>query len=419
VFANVVLADEINRAPPKTQAALPRGDGGGPGHRRRRDPSLPDPFVVIATQNPVEMEGTFELPAAQKDRFIVKTSLGYPDRAGELELIDRRAGRQASSPSVRTVCSLDTLTQLRRAPESIRVEDGVRQYLVDVARATRTDERVNTGVSPRGIQRFFEVVRTHAALMGRSYATPDDVKEGDGAARVVPPDSGDPRRARLGRLDDDGDRRRYSLGDTDAAAAGLSVTTAPPSFPADPPTGERGLSIGAEDQNHAADDERDDARAEREAVDVETGHPEYDHDGARAHARGDSHVSEFGPNGPRTALTADLSTDGHGVLGRVPRDDRRERREQERGGAHPRVTPRHEHAEEHEAGAEIYQGPTPPEPDRRKRRGERPHTHNPGSNSTRWVTCGDCVAACPTATRTTRPPPSAISAPRARRAVPP
>jgi len=122
------------------------------------------------------MEGTFELPAAQKDRFIVKTSLGYPDRAGELELIDRRAGRQASSPSVRTVCSLDTLTQLRRAPESIRVEDGVRQYLVDVARATRTDERVNTGVSPRGIQRFFEVVRTHAALMGRSYATPDDVK---------------------------------------------------------------------------------------------------------------------------------------------------------------------------------------------------------------------------------------------------
>jgi len=176
VFANVVLADEINRAPPKTQAALLEAMEEGQVTVDGETHPLPDPFVVIATQNPVEMEGTFELPAAQKDQFIVKTSLGYPDRAGELELIDRRAGRQASSPSVRTVCSLDTLTQLRRAPESIRVEDGVRQYLVDVARATRTDERVNTGVSPRGIQRFFEVVRTHAALMGRSYATPDDVK---------------------------------------------------------------------------------------------------------------------------------------------------------------------------------------------------------------------------------------------------
>ncbi|WP_435095587.1 AAA family ATPase [Halorubrum sp. N11] len=176
VFANIVLADEINRAPPKTQAALLEAMEEGQVTVDGETHPLPDPFVVIATQNPVEMDGTFELPAAQKDRFIVKTSLGYPDRAGELELIDRRAGRTASSPSVRTVCSLDTLTQLRRVPESVRVENDVRQYLVDVARATRTDERVNTGVSPRGIQRFFEVVRTHAALMGRTYATPDDVK---------------------------------------------------------------------------------------------------------------------------------------------------------------------------------------------------------------------------------------------------
>ncbi|WP_123620140.1 MoxR family ATPase [Halorubrum sp. CSM-61] len=176
VFANVVLADEINRAPPKTQAALLEAMEEGQVTVDGETHPLPDPFVVIATQNPVEMDGTFELPVAQKDRFAVKTSLGYPDRAGELELIDRRAGRQASSPSMRTVCSLDALTRLRRVPESIRVEEGVRQYLVDVARATRRDERVNTGVSPRGVQRFFEVVRTHAALAGRSYATPDDVK---------------------------------------------------------------------------------------------------------------------------------------------------------------------------------------------------------------------------------------------------
>jgi len=312
--------------------------------------------------------GDFELPAAQKDRFIVKTSLGYPDRAGELELIDRRAGRQASSPSVRTVCSLDTLTQLRRAPESIRVEDGVRQYLVDVARATRTDERVNTGVSPRGIQRFFEVVRTHAALMGRSYATPDDVKAMAPPALshriVVTPDARVSGVSTTEIVDDILSRYRCR------SSWGLSVTTAPPpSFPADPPTGERGLSIGAEDQNHAADDERDE-RAEREAVDVETGHPEYDHDGARAHARGDSHVSEFGPNGPRTALTADLSTDGHGVLGRVPRDDRRERREQERAVVPPvsppvTSTPRNTKPAPRSIRARLHHGTGPAQAPRR------------------------------------------------------
>jgi MoxR-like ATPase len=176
IFANVVLADEINRAPPKTQSALLEAMEEGQVTVDGDSYPLPDPFVVIATQNPVEMDGTFDLPVAQLDRFMVKTSLGYPDRAGELELIDRRAARASKSPSVDQVCTLDSLNRLRDVPESVRVEPAVREYLVDVARATREDERVRTGVSPRGVQRFFETIRTRAALEGRPYATPDDVK---------------------------------------------------------------------------------------------------------------------------------------------------------------------------------------------------------------------------------------------------
>ncbi|MWV65277.1 AAA domain-containing protein [Halorubrum sp. JWXQ-INN 858] len=176
VFANVVLADEINRAPPKTQAALLEAMEEGQVTVDGETYPLPDPFVVIATQNPVESDGTFELPAAQTDRFMVKTSLGYPDRVGELELLDRRASRASKAPSVERVCTAERLDGIRAFPESVRVAGAVREYLVDVSRATRTDDRVRTGVSPRGIQRFFEAVRARAALAGRSYVTPDDVK---------------------------------------------------------------------------------------------------------------------------------------------------------------------------------------------------------------------------------------------------
>lgn len=171
-----MLADEINRAPPKTQAALLEAMEEGQVTVDGDAYALPDPFVVIATQNPVEMDGTFELPVAQKDRFAVKTTLGYPDRSGELELIERRASRRSKSASVERVCTPERLDQLREAPEVVRVEYAVREYLVDVARATREHEGVRTGVSPRGIQKFFEAVRAHAALEGRDYATPDDVK---------------------------------------------------------------------------------------------------------------------------------------------------------------------------------------------------------------------------------------------------
>ena len=176
VFANVVLADEINRAPPKTQAALLEAMAERQVTVDGESHPLPEPFVVIATQNPVEADGTFELPAAQTDRFTIETSLGYPDRDGELELIDRRAARSSRSPSVERVCSSERLDRLRAAPESVRVARPVREYLVDVARATRDHERVDTGASPRAVQTFFEAVRTRAVVDGRAYATPSDVK---------------------------------------------------------------------------------------------------------------------------------------------------------------------------------------------------------------------------------------------------
>ncbi|MFC7234561.1 AAA family ATPase [Halosegnis marinus] len=181
IFANVVLADEINRAPPKTQAALLEAMGEGQVTVDRETYDLPDPFFVIATQNPVEQEGTFRLPEAQRDRFMFKTEMGYPDRAGERRLLDLRADRTVSAPSVGRVLDEGTVSGMQAAVETVDVEGKLRDYIVDLARATREDSRVRVGVSPRGIQRTFEAVRAAAVLAGRDYAVPDDVK------RVVRP----------------------------------------------------------------------------------------------------------------------------------------------------------------------------------------------------------------------------------------
>ncbi|WP_135304187.1 AAA family ATPase [Haloarcula amylovorans] len=179
IFGNVVLADEINRASPKTQAALLEAMGEGQVTIDGETHALPEPFFVIATQNPIEQDGTFPLPEAQVDRFVVKTSLGYPDEAGERELIDRRAARTDRTPTVGTSAAIDPAA-LRQAPESVHVEDEVRAYVVDLARASREDNRVATGVSPRATQRLFEVARALAVVRGRSYVTPDHV------ARIAP-----------------------------------------------------------------------------------------------------------------------------------------------------------------------------------------------------------------------------------------
>ena len=176
LFANVVLADEINRAPPKTQSALLEAMEEEQVTVDGDTYELPTPFFVLATQNPVEMEGTFELPEAQVDRFLVKTSIGYPEEAGEELLLQRRLARAEQSPSVEAVISESDVTALRDVPEDVRVDDDVVSYIATVARATREDRRVEVGVSPRGTQRLLEASRARAAMVGREFVTPDDVK---------------------------------------------------------------------------------------------------------------------------------------------------------------------------------------------------------------------------------------------------
>ncbi|PSQ50469.1 ATPase [Halobacteriales archaeon SW_7_65_23] len=181
VFANVVLADEINRSPPKTQAALLEAMGEKQVTVDGETHDLPDPFFVIATQNPVEQEGTFGLPEAQRDRFMIKTTMGYPSADGERLLLDRRANRTAQTPTVEQVVDADQVRQLQQVPEGVDVDPRLRDYMVTLARRTRRDDRVHVGVSPRGIQKLFEASRAAATIAGRGYVVPDDVK------RVVGP----------------------------------------------------------------------------------------------------------------------------------------------------------------------------------------------------------------------------------------
>ena len=181
VFANVVLADEINRAPPKTQAALLEAMAERQVTVDGHTYELPTPFFVIATQNPVEQEGTFGLPEAQRDRFIIKTEIGYPGAAGERELLDRRADRTTQTPSIDPVLDDEDVPKLQAVPETVTVEGQLRDYMIELGRETRGDRRVEVGVSPRGIQRLFEASRARAVLSGRDYVVPDDIK------RVVEP----------------------------------------------------------------------------------------------------------------------------------------------------------------------------------------------------------------------------------------
>jgi len=177
LFANVVLADEINRAPPKTQSALLEAMEERQVTVDGETHTLPEPFFVIATQNPIESEGVFPLPEAQLDRFLIKTRIGYPDRPAEIELLNRRLARQDRSPTAEQALTGDRVRALQQLPESVRVDQDLRGYIVDITRTTREDHRVATGVSPRGTQRLLEASRARAVLSGREYIVPDDVKQ--------------------------------------------------------------------------------------------------------------------------------------------------------------------------------------------------------------------------------------------------
>jgi MoxR-like ATPase len=176
IFAHVVLADEINRAPPKTQAALLEAMAEEQVTVDGTTHQLPDPFVVLATMNPVEQEGTFPLPEAQRDRFWLKTSIGYPEPEREQELLDRRAERDTSTPTAWGVLTPESVRELQAVPETVAVDPDLRAYMTSVVQTTREHEAVEVGVSPRGLQRLFELSRAHAVVESRSYVVPSDIE---------------------------------------------------------------------------------------------------------------------------------------------------------------------------------------------------------------------------------------------------
>lgn len=176
VFANVVLADELNRATPRTQSALLEAMAEGQVTLDGRTHMLPQPFLVLATQNPVELEGTFPLPEAQLDRFLMRLSLGYPTEEAEHAIL-KRHGEGDPLSEVSALGDLPPLADLRAGIRRVAVSDDVRSYLVKLARATRDHASVELGSSPRGTLFFFRASQAWAAMAGRSYVIPDDVKE--------------------------------------------------------------------------------------------------------------------------------------------------------------------------------------------------------------------------------------------------
>jgi MoxR-like ATPase len=177
VFTNVLLADEINRAPPKTQAALLEAMQEHQATLDGKTHPITDPFIVIATQNPIEYEGVYPLPEAQLDRFLVRLQLGYPSRMDEVEILRRRMQRATEEIQLEPVASGETVLELQKTVETIHVDDDVLGYVTDIVQATRAQRQVEVGASPRGSLAIFKLARSRAVFHGRDYVIPDDVKE--------------------------------------------------------------------------------------------------------------------------------------------------------------------------------------------------------------------------------------------------
>src|SRR5437868_4861870 len=176
VFTNILLADEINRAPPKTQAALLEAMQERQVTTEGETRPLAPPFVVLATQNPLEYEGTYPLPEAQLDRFLVRASIGYPSREHEIEMLGRRLERGEDEVEIAPVVDAPTLVEMQRSLEQVHVSDAIEGYIVDVVAATRTSRRLAVGASPRGSLALLKLSRARAALAGRDFVVPEDVK---------------------------------------------------------------------------------------------------------------------------------------------------------------------------------------------------------------------------------------------------
>jgi MoxR-like ATPase len=176
IFTNLLLADEINRAPPKTQAALLEAMQEQQVTTEGETRVLERPFVVLATQNPIEYEGTYPLPEAQLDRFLIRTALGYPSREDELDLLARRLDRGVDEIELSPVVDAATLISMQRALEQVHVSDAIAGYIVDLVTATRDSKQLAVGASPRGSLALLKLSRAKAAVDGRDFVVPEDVK---------------------------------------------------------------------------------------------------------------------------------------------------------------------------------------------------------------------------------------------------
>ena len=176
VFTNLLLADEINRAPPKTQAALLEGMQERQVTIEGATYPLARPFLVIATQNPIEYEGTYPLPEAQLDRFLLRSAFGYPARDDEVDVLSRRVERQSDDVALEPVVDRETFLEMQLALETVHVAESIRGYCVDVTAATRESQSIAVGASPRGSLALLKLARCKAVVAGRDFVVLDDVK---------------------------------------------------------------------------------------------------------------------------------------------------------------------------------------------------------------------------------------------------
>jgi MoxR-like ATPase len=176
VFTNILLADEINRAPAKTQAALLEAMEERQVTIEGETYPLPPPFLVLATQNPIEFEGTYPLPEAQLDRFLMRIGVGYPTNDDEWRIIERRLQRKTDVVQLAPVVGPSDLEQMKASVEDVFVSEAIGRYIVSIVDATRSAPRVQVGASPRGSLAVLKLSRARAALYGRDFVTPDDVK---------------------------------------------------------------------------------------------------------------------------------------------------------------------------------------------------------------------------------------------------
>jgi MoxR-like ATPase len=176
IFTNILLADEINRAPPKTQSALLEAMQEHQTTLEGETYTLEKPFLVLATQNPIEYEGTYPLPEAQIDRFLMKLNMGYPNETEEFEILQRMEIEDLADVKINKITTPQDITKMQQIVKKVHINDDLKKYIVRLVQKTRSESRIDVGISPRGSIAVFKLAKAHAAFYGRDYVVPDDVK---------------------------------------------------------------------------------------------------------------------------------------------------------------------------------------------------------------------------------------------------